>query len=83
MTLELHHTLILERNIIITDHKVILDWSSEAIYKYGFTGNEEDLRNGQPHQQTRRFIRDGLIARIGDEDLLDEVLIDEKFGQNS
>ena len=80
MTLELHHALILERDIRTTHYKVIADWSSEALKKYGFTTNEEDKRNGQPHQQTRRFLRDGLIARLGDEDLLEEVLIDERFG---
>lgn len=80
MTLELHHALILDRDIRTTNYEVIADWSSEAIKKYGLTVNEEDLLNGQPHQQTRRFIRDGLIARLGDEDLLDEILIDERFG---
>ena len=58
---------------------VIAEWSSEALNKYGLTVNDEDLENGQPHQQTRRFLRDGLIARLGDEDLLDELLIDERF----
>lgn len=45
MTLELHHALILDRDIRTTDHKVITDWSSEALIKYGLTGNEEDLHN--------------------------------------
>lgn len=80
MTLELHHALILDRDIRTTNHKVIANWSSEAIKEYGFTGNEEDSLNGQPHQQTRRFLRDNLIARLGDENLLDEILIDEMFG---
>jgi hypothetical protein len=83
MTLELHHALILDRDIRTTDHEVVAGWSSEALKKYGLTGNALDSRNGQPHQQTRRFLRTGLIARLGDEDLLDEVLIDEMFGQNS
>ena len=79
MTLEIHHRLILDRDARIAGCKDIAGWALEALERYGFTANQEDSKNGQPHQQTRRFLRDGLVARIGDEDLMDEVLIDERF----
>lgn len=57
MTLELHHALILDRDIGTTDHKVIASWSSEALKKYGLTGNEEDSRNGQPTNRQDVFLK--------------------------
>ncbi len=80
MTLELHHQLILERDRSVIDHKVISSWSSNGLKNYGLDCSDEDLINGQPHQRTRRFLRDSLIAKLGDEDLLDETLIDDFFG---
>lgn len=59
--------------------KDVADAASAMISKEGFTPSRLDLRNGQPHQLLRRQMRIRIISELGNEDFLDEVLVDELF----
>jgi hypothetical protein len=81
MTLEKNYKMILDRDIRTMGHEVIIELSTDMLNEYQFACSNADLRNGQPHQLARRLLRENMIAKLEDEELLDEILIGEISSQ--
>ena len=80
---EIDRRTVLDRDRSDMGYETVAALNAGLLNKVRFTCGNNDSINGQPHQITRRLLRIGTIAKLGDEDLLDNVLIDEMFGQNS
>jgi hypothetical protein len=80
---ETDRRMILDRDRRNMGSNVVVALNSDFLNKIQFSCDENDLINGQTLQLTRRLLRIGMIAKLGDEDLLYDIFIDEIFGRSS
>lgn len=63
-----------ENDITTIDCTDIAALAIKIIRKIGFTDNRDSELTGQPHQQLRNALRIKVIAELGDEELLDQII---------